>query len=628
MPTAQTPSQPRQSGTPLWRNLSFTLMWTSTAASGFGDRMIMLAALALLGGLVEGTDNATAIQASTQVFFFLPYILFSLPAGWLADRLPRKWLLLTCDEARGLILLLSFFAIAQATGPADIPGNQHWQVYLTLTAIGTFAAVFNPTRNAIIPQIIPLRQLQSGNAVILVINIVASMVGIVIGGRIINVDEASSVRTGLMMGALFYLISGTFFAFLRPTRTVAVANAEPRSLWQAAIYVSKHRRVISLIALGVLVWASAAAVSSGILGVVKSHYGLEQNELMWAYTQINATLGIGLLAGAVIVVAINTRKESTALSLSALASVGACLLLFVLVPWMPMTYAAAFGIGLFGNVVIINVLTLLQSVTPNYMRGRVMGINSMVNTIFSVLTYIAIWRLPSADTNIIYALYSLGGLLILVGLIGLFRYLTHGPMPCRITNAAWRFERLFCLVWHRLEIVDRYHIPSQGPAILAANHTTALDPLIIQAGSLRMVRWVMLTSHRYKLMEPLWRAMKPITLDRNGEDIGNIRKIVDTLKQGDIVGLFPEGGLQRTNRELAPMEPGIGMIAKRSGATIVPVWIEDTPLCNSLVLHLLQPSRSVVTFGKPYKPCKDQDPRQITEDLRTRLLALSKTLDR
>ena len=72
------PASLAHSVTPLWRNLSFTLMWTSTAASGFGDRMIMLAALALLGGLAAN-ESSTAIQAGTQFFFFLPYIFFSNP---------------------------------------------------------------------------------------------------------------------------------------------------------------------------------------------------------------------------------------------------------------------------------------------------------------------------------------------------------------------------------------------------------------------------------------------------------------------------------------------------------------------------------------------------------------------
>jgi 1-acyl-sn-glycerol-3-phosphate acyltransferase len=611
---AQTPTATGTRTPPLWRNISFTLMWTSTAASGFGDRMIMLGAWALLGGMIEGTSDSTSIQASTQFFFFLPYILISLPGGWLADRLPRKWLLLGCDEIRGLILLLAFFAVASASGPANIPDDHHWKVHLALAAIGTFAAIFNPTRNAIIPQIIPTPQLQSGNAVILVINVVASMIGMVVGGWIIKADEAVSVRHGLLMGALFYLVSGTFFAFLRPTRSKqAAADAEPRSFWQAARYISRHKSIVVLIGLGVLVWSSAAAVSSGIPGVVKSHFNLQSDDLKTAFTTISAVMGIGLLAGAGLVMAVRTRKESPALTLAALAMVGVCVLLFVFVPWMPATYAAAFCIGMFGNVVIITVMTLLQSVTPNYMRGRVMGINSMVNTAFSVTTYFMIWRLPSADENIIYALYALGGSLIVIGVYGLYRYLSRGPMPNRVANAAWRLDRLACLVWHRLTVNGRENVPSSGPVILAANHTSALDPFIMQAGTRRMVRWVMLTQYQ----------LKPIALDRDSGDIAKIRQVVDELKKGEVVGLFPEGGLQRKVRELRPMEPGIGMIAKRSGATIVPVWIEGTPLSDSMAVHMLRPSRSTVTFGKPYKPDGNADAKAITEDLRQRLLALS-----
>ncbi len=622
MPTPQSPAINPPS--PLWRNLSFTLMWTSTAASGFGDRMIMLGAWALLGGMIHGSTDSTSIQASTQFFFFLPYIFFSIPGGWLADRLPRKWMLLSCDEARGLILLLAFFAVAQAGGPADIPHDHHWKVYLALAAIGCFAAVFNPTRNAIIPQIIPTAQLQSGNAVILVINVVASMIGFLVGGWIIKADQATSVRNGLLMGALFYLVSGTFFAFLRPTaERPAGAKAAPRSFWQAARYVSRHRRVVTLIVLGVLVWSSAATVTSGIPGVVKGHYGLQGDNLKTAFTTLSTAIGVGLLAGAVFVVIIRTRRESSVLTLSALAAVGVCVLLFALVPWKPATYAAAFLIGFFGNIVIITVLTLLQSVTPNYMRGRVMGINSMVNTIFSVATYFMIWRLKDADRNIIYALYALGASLIFIGVIGLVNYLIHGPMPNRLANALWRLGRLVCLVWHRLTVVGRHHVPAKGPVILAANHTTALDPFIMQAGSQRIVRWVMLREYQLAIAWFLWRAIKPIALERNGGDIANIRQIVDALKQGEVVGLFPEGGLQRTKRELRPMEPGIGMIAKRSGATIVPVWIQGTPLRDSMVLHILQPSRSVVVFGEPYRPDEQDDAKQITEDLRRRLQDLS-----
>ena len=138
---------------PLWRNLSFTLMWTSTAASGFGDRMIMLAAFTLLGGTGEDASS-TGINAAINFFFFLAYLPFSIPGGYLADRLPRKWLMLACDEARGCLLLLAFFLVAAATQLAVLPPEHHWKVAAVLFAVGTFAAIFNPTRNAVIPQLV------------------------------------------------------------------------------------------------------------------------------------------------------------------------------------------------------------------------------------------------------------------------------------------------------------------------------------------------------------------------------------------------------------------------------------------------------------------------------------------
>ncbi|RMH11719.1 MAG: MFS transporter [Gammaproteobacteria bacterium] len=611
---------------PLWRNISFTLMWTSTAASGFGDRMIMLSAWALMGGMVVGRDDSSAVQAATQFFFFLPYIFFSLPGGWLADRLPRKWLLLSCDEARGLILLVAFYAVASATGPANIPENHHWKVFLALAAIGTFAAVFNPTRNAIIPQIIPPVQLQSANAVILVINVIASMIGMVVGGWVIQADQAVSVRHGLLMGALFYLISGTFFAFLRPIEPNSrYEKPEARSFSQAGQYILCHRGVVILIGLGVLVWSSAAAVTSGIPGVVKAHYDLHGDDLKNLFTSLSAVIGLGLLAGAGMMVLIKTRKESSVLMLASLAAVGAWVLIFVYIPWQSATYLSAFCIGLFGNVVIITVITLLQTMTPNYVRGRVMGINSMVNTIFSVATYFMIWRLPSADRNILLALKILGIGLILAGTWGLYRVLTRGPLPGRLTNLLWRLDRLFCLIWHRLEVVGREHIPASGPVILASNHTSALDPFLIQAGTKRLIHWVMLKRYQLSILAPVWRAIKPVALERTGTDAVKIRQVVTILKQGEVIGLFPEGGLQRTKRELKPLEPGIGVIARRSNAMIVPVWVEGTPLSNSMLVHLFKPSSSRVVFGRPYRPEPDMNASQITEQLRDKLVELSAT---
>ncbi len=613
--------------TPLWRNLSFTLMWTSTAASGFGDRMIMLAALALLGGLAAGGDS-TSTQAGTQFFFFMPYLFFSVLGGWAADRLPRKWLLMLCDEARGLLLLLGVFLIG---GASHVDPDKEWQVYAMLFAIGIFAAMFNPTRNAIVPQLVERQQMQPANAVVLVINVVFSMIGMIIGGRIISPDEASSVQTGLLVGALFYLVSGSFFAFMTPRDTRIIADHEsPRtavSLVDAMKYVACHRRVIWLIVVDVLVWGAAATMYSGVIGLCKVHYGLAGEPLMKEFTQVSAALGFGMLAGAVVIGLIRTRQQAPLVMGVALAVAGLNVLLVSVLPIKFVTYLGAFLVGVAGNVAIVSVISLLQSIAPNAVRGSVMGLAAMTTTIASVAIYGAIWQLPDADEKIIYVLYGLGPLLMLVGLGYALHYLTHGPMPSKRANFFRHLIRFFCLVWHRLEWQGRHHIPHTGPVILASNHTTALDPFLMQSACPRQVRWLMLTSYRFKVLEYFWRIINPIFIDDSSGERANasaqVRQVVKHLKEGDILGIFPEGGLQYDNRVLKAFEDGVAVTAKLGKAQIVPCWIEGTARSKSLIVHFLKPGHRRIAFGEPFTPGKLDKPQDITAELRRRMIALA-----
>lgn len=609
----------------LWRNLSFTLMWTSTAASGFGDRMIMLAGVALLGGLAA-TGDATSINAGTQFWFFLAYIFFSIPGGWLADHLPRKWLMFACDEVRGLILLVSFFAVATASGPADIPADHHWKVFAALFAIGTFASVFNPTRNAIIPQIVPRTKLQAGNAIILVINVIASQVGLLVGKELIDPAQATSVRTGLLVGSAFYLVSGWFFAFLKPIETVTSrdeATVHRRSLRQAARYITHHRRAAILIGLNVLIWSSAAVVTSAVFGLGKAHFSLEGDALLAHYAYVNATLGGGMLIGAAIVTIIGTRRESPLVYLTAFMLAGVSILLMVAVPAKWATYIGALGVGVFGNICIVAVMSLLQSITPNYMRGRVMGLNSLTNTFFSVTTYGLIWQMPRADENIGMVMFILGPALIIIGGWNLLRYAGTGPLSSRSLNALWRIIRLFAFAWHGLKVEGKHNIPATGAVLLAANHTAGIDPHVLQSASLRMIRWVMVDLYHYAAFNFIWNRIEPIVISNEGAELTKVRQIIKALKRDEIVGLFPEGRLQRAVRELQPFRAGIGMIAQRSGAWIVPTWIEGTPQVHSMVGHFLLPSRTRIRFGKPYKADPNATNLEIVEDLRLRMVALA-----
>jgi 1-acyl-sn-glycerol-3-phosphate acyltransferase len=285
--------------------------------------------------------------------------------------------------------------------------------------------------------------------------------------------------------------------------------------------------------------------------------------------------------------------------------------------------ALSYGTGFFGNAAMICVATLTQSLSPDHIRGRVFGVRDLLNPLSAVLVNLIIWWLPNADQYMVATLGLAAAVLTIVAALGLRRQIISGPQATAGQNVLWRLDRAFTLVWHRFQWVDRHHVPRTGRVILAANHTTGIDPLLMQAAIPRPITWVMLRGYRFRVLEFFWRVVRPITIDEKGSQIAQLRDMLRALDQDTVLGIFPEGAAQRDSRELKEFQPGIGLLAKRGGAQIVPVWIDGTPRTRCMLWHFLRRSRSTVTFGAPYRPDPNLSHDQIAADLRLRLLALS-----
>lgn len=623
--------------TPLWRNLSFHLMWSSTAASGFGDRMIELAALPMLGVAAEGAQ-ASSITAAIYFWFFVPWLLITPIGGWLADTLPRKWVMFFCDEGRALILLAACLMIPAGMHAAEIPPTENWKVFLILAGVGSLAAVFGPTRNAMVPQIVTARQLNPANSMVLGIGVIASLIGYVIGGWLL---EDYSLRTGVFIALLCYAITGFFWVFVKPNPHTGLDLDRNQSEWHrficSARYIRKHSAVLRLVLLNAALWSMAMIVASAIAALCKHNYAITEN-YMWSFSLMSAMLGVGMLAASLFVTFFNIRRESDVIILTVLVLTAACMIALAVNHSFNVGLFLAVATGFCAGVAMIIISTLTQRITPNYILGRVGGVREQLSNIMAVLVNLVIWQLPAlrevnpnlpeADPLLIFSLYPIAALLIGIAAYGFWTHLVSRPLPSRPANLLWRITRLYVLVWHRAQWVGRHHIPTTGAVILAANHTTGLDPLLMQSGCRRMVRWVMIGAYKFRILNPIWNIIRPITVNQNGKDLSSLRQMLAALKEGDIVGIYPEGGLQREKRELQPFAAGVGMLAARSEATIVPVWIDGTPKVHNMLRHFLRPSSSLVVYGEPYKADTSKSNQEIADDLRARMLALAAGIDR
>ena len=147
------------------------------------------------------------------------------------------------------------------------------------------------------------------------------------------------------------------------------------------------------------------------------------------------------------------------------------------------------------------------------------------------------------------------------------------------------------------------HVPERGPFIVAANHANYLDGLVLAAAlPMRIVFMVMPRVYRATPLHPFFHdhvGSIPISLAR--PDPGAIRRALRVLETGGVLGIFPEGPFSR-NGELVQGQPGVALIALRSGVPVVPAAISGT--FQALVARRGYVPRRVplrVRFGAPLR---------------------------
>ncbi len=135
----------------------------------------------------------------------------------------------------------------------------------------------------------------------------------------------------------------------------------------------------------------------------------------------------------------------------------------------------------------------------------------------------------------------------------------------------------WCLanILYRVRVEHPERIPTEGAAVLAANHISFIDSLLIASASPRPVRFIMDAEYaRMPLFRFLFRDAKVIPIAPAGKDPELLERaydrIADELAEGELVCIFPEGGIS-SDGNLAPFRRGIEQIVQRTPVPVVPV---------------------------------------------------------
>lgn len=175
-------------------------------------------------------------------------------------------------------------------------------------------------------------------------------------------------------------------------------------------------------------------------------------------------------------------------------------------------------------------------------------------------------------------------------------------------------ERLTCgLLWKvRLRAADgrtaRCPFPVDSAALIVGNHRSPVDPIVLWqnhhlASARRIIRPIGFLMAREYYEKPalnwFFKAMQAIPVTRDVQDTGAVRQAIHRLKAGELVGIFPEGGINDGPPGIRAANPGVAFLALNTDAPVYPVYIEAAPTADSMVRAFFTPSRVRLIYGEP-----------------------------
>lgn len=156
---------------------------------------------------------------------------------------------------------------------------------------------------------------------------------------------------------------------------------------------------------------------------------------------------------------------------------------------------------------------------------------------------------------------------------------------------------IFSRIYHQLDVVTPPRLPRHGPAILVCNHISGLDPALIQSACSRMIVWMMAREYYAQPgLRWLFRQVEVIPVDRERRDLSAMRLALAALREGRILGIFPEGKLE-DSRQLLPFQTGVALIAMKAKVNVYPGYLDGTQRNCSMLQAYLQPQYATIAFG-------------------------------
>ena len=556
-----------------------------------------LAAMLVFNSAQLAGLNTNQIVNFSAMAFILPFFLFSAVFGQIADKYEKSM------QIRGIKLFEVVIMLAATLGfwLDNLP-----LLLIVLFLLGFQSTMFGPIKYSIIPQVLKRRELIGGNALVEMGTFVAILAGTIAGPLLMAIEADWPVwvsGTALLVAVGGYLAS-------RGIPQAPAVDPELKVNWNFITetfrnisYIGENRVVLHSV-LGISwFWFFGATFLVQIPSFSETVLGGDASLM----STLLAMFIIGISTGSLLCERLSGGQVEIGLvPLGAMGLTFFGIDMFFASPESLVVYSGLGNffsvgsnwrividlvmIGIFSGFYIVPLYALVQQRTEPSRRSRVIAGNNILNALFMVVAAVIAMVLLGSAGFTIPQLFLFTAILNLVVAIYIFALVPEFLM---------RF-----LVWilihtiYRVEVRGMENIPESGPLIVAANHVSFVDPLIIGGIIRRPVRFVMYYRiFQMPVLKFIFKTGKaiPIASRKENPEIldAAYKRMYEVLGDGDVLGIFPEGGITGSG-DIETFKKGVEKIVAENPVQVVPM-----ALCN--LWGSLFSRRDPLYKRRPYK---------------------------
>ncbi len=508
--------------------------------------------------------------------FTVPFIVLATPAGFLADRFSKAWVIRACKTAEIVIMGLGFAAL--------LTGNMPFLISVVVLT-GVLAALFSPAKSSCVPELVDQALLSKANGLMGLATVAPAALGCLLG-NVLASSAQPTPETPMTLSTLFpsmsvvmgIAVAGWVISF--GLRSVVAGDPSRAVPWNPFVETwhslerLKSDTPLFRTAVGIsFFWILASLAQMNMDQLGTKDLGLSQQKIGLLGMMLVLGVGIGsVLAGL-------WSGGHVELGIVPMGAIGMAFwsVMLCLAGWYghssPETAFVAicvslFFLGLSAGLFDVPLESYLQQRSEPAHLGQVVaatnflafsGILLMAGLYFLMID---VWKI---SPSVVFLLAGIGTIPVAVYIILLLPNAT-------VRFVFWLMVKLFYKVRpHGLD-----NIPRTGGALLTSNHISFIDGILLLITIPRPIRFIIYADFVYN-PKLNWLAkifdVIPIKADGGPKTlIQSLRTASDALRNGELVCIFPEGTLTRTG-QMQPFQAGMIRILKGTDAPIIPIYL-------------------------------------------------------